>query len=514
MDWLSHSKSAYVVPGVVVLFLLGLLGTSTFGGYHPWQGAEVFWERPGWESQAGPPPNCSYLATLEADDPYVTTTLKLSEVYECIAIYEAEAAELNASLAKAMKEQNTLQQGSSTKQQEEQAARDCPVCLGEAAKPDPVQFAPSLKWEPKENQYLLALCVPGGDISVRQECVRRFAILAALLGRTLILPPKQTDVALKSSDASDWLVDADYANNKCLGDGRVQLFSKIGEVIQDENVSVPVLCLVSGEGCSAEPWCSGELGVGQKFNRDGNCTEVSEEDGKKGLASKENFIEAFGGRGEKVISFCGVSGLTQVGDVQFLVDNRPNGMPFEIIQDKGCNLALRPLASVTDAAFQFIRRFIGIEFVAIELRRKDVFLKNCADNLSLCHTRLQPFVECILRATCGPRANLSSVFLVSDLKREEMNLLQTYIEGIVQKPFPVSPLFPIPPATWSGPINGDDQYNPSVLRLVEQVICAMGPVFISTKPTPFAASVMQMRAAFGSPVCADCMTCSAQISSP
>ncbi|CAL5195107.1 unnamed protein product [Lathyrus oleraceus] len=346
----------------------------------------------------------------------------------------------------------------------------------------------SIKWKPKANKYLLALCV-----SEHLICLQKHMFIAALLNRVLIIPnSKLVDYEY------DRVLDIDHIN-QCMGTKVVipfeQEFSKNNNHhhhhLTDRSVkllcyfALPQPCFVDGERLRKKMKL---LGLSM------SKPEVvwAEEDTKK---PTKRTVE------DVVSKFSSDEPVVAIGDVYYANMEWMSGPVAH-----HCNYLIQPTRLILLTAQRFIQTFLGRNFVALHFPRNR-FLKFCNDaNQSTCFYPIPQAADCISRVV--ERANAPVIYLSTDAAESDIRLLQSLIVVNGRS----VPLVKRPPRNsaekWDAllyrhHIDGD----PQVQGMLEKTICAMSSVFIGASRSTFTRDIQQLRKDWGSASLCDQYLC-------
>ena len=338
-------------------------------------------------------------------------------------------------------------------------------------------------WRPARGRYLVMICT-SGQVSNRLVCLRKHMYFAALLNRTLVLPPGSVDYQY------DHLLDIAHLQ-RCLASATnsthvVMTFQEF-QVMRGANLHVDeLICYMHDCYFDKEHQTKWEA-LGFTFGpcRDAWVTPktTTTTTTTPRRESREEIVARFGGGEEQDV--------IAVGDL-FYADVEDSG-GFEVASQ--CRGMVRPHRSIATAAERFVQTYLGGNFVAVHFRRHG-FLVFCNRQVPgpSCFYPIPQAARCIERAVRAAAA-ADVVFLSTDAPESEATALVAALArrgvDVVRRSAAHEPL-----AKWDAPLwrlAPNREAEPGVMALVDQTICALAATFIGTRSSSFSAHIQHLR---------------------
>lgn len=337
-----------------------------------------------------------------------------------------------------------------------------------------------LAWQPKPHKYLFAVC-NSGQFSNHLICIEKHIFIAALLGRTLILPSPSVDYNYER------VLNISHMQNCLGGNDTVITFkefsSRHGHVHVDR-----FLCYM--HGCYLDEHHEEKLKqLGVSW---GKKEDVWPEEAHVAIPSHPRASEIV----EKFTCDDKVIGIGDVfyADVEADWVKQPGGPLVHT-----CKSIIQPHNFILATAERFIQTYLGKHFLALHFRRYG-FLTFCNENSKKGYKcffyPIPQAAECILRNIHS--SSVPVIYLSTDAKESETSLLQSLL---VQNGVSI-PLVQRPDhekgEKWDSPLERhgllDDK---EVVAMLDKTICAMSSMFIGSPGSTFSADIMRMRGEWG-----------------
>ncbi|XP_051114275.1 O-fucosyltransferase 36-like isoform X2 [Andrographis paniculata] len=264
----------------------------------------------------------------------------------------------------------------------------------------------TIEWNPKQDKYLLAICV-SGQMSNHLICLEKHMFFAALLNRVLVIPSSKVDFEFRK------VIDIDHINN-CTGKKVVATFEEFAESKKNHLGVDKFLCYFSlPQPCFMDEQRVDKLkGLGLSI---GKIEAVWNEDVKKPTEKTvKEILEKFSSNDDVIA----------IGDVFFAeVETKWVMQPGGPIAHK-CKTLIEPSRLILLTAQRFIQTFLGKDYLALHFRRHG-FLKFCNAKQPSCFYPVPQAAECINRAV--ETAGIPVIYLSTDAAESETGLLQSLI---------------------------------------------------------------------------------------
>jgi len=336
----------------------------------------------------------------------------------------------------------------------------------------------TIEWNPKKDRFLLVICI-SGQMSNHLICLEKHMFMAALLGRTLVVPSQKADYQY------DRVLDINHIND-CIGRKVVITYEEFVE--KRKKVAIDqFICYAASPPCFLDEEHIKKLkGLGISLSK---IEAAWPEDAKLKEPKKRSV-------GDIAPKFSTEAEVLAIGDM-FYADmedewlNQPGG-PLA----HKCKALIQPSRLIVLTAQRFVQTFLGGNYIALHFRRHG-FLKFCNVKKESCFFPIPQAAECILRIV--EKANAPVIYLSTDAAESETNLLQSLVVfndrqvPLVKRPEHHSS------EKWDALLNrnrmgGDGQVD----AMLDKTICALSNVFIGSSGSTFTEDIFRLRRGWGS----------------
>eukprot|EP00250_Pteridium_aquilinum_P022915 c25904_g1_i1 orf=218-1690(+) len=334
-------------------------------------------------------------------------------------------------------------------------------------------------WKPKHDRFLFAVCT-SGQFSNHLICIEKHMFIAALLGRTLILPSPDFDYNYER------VLNVSHIQNCVGGNNTVMTFN---EFLHNHNGRLHVnrfLCYMHD--------CYLDHDHEEKLKKIGVSWGKKED-----VWPHDPDFPSHPHASEILEKFSSDDEVIGIGDV-FYAD-----VEADWVNQVGgpllykCRTLIQPHNYIIATAERFIQTYLGKNFVALHFRRYG-FLTFCNENSKKghqCHFYPIPqAAECILRIVSSTSARV--IYLSTDAKESETSLLQSllYKNGmrisLVRRPEHDNG------EKWDSPLLRHGLLNDKeVTAMLDKTICAKANTFIGSPGSTFSVDILRMRNEWG-----------------
>lgn len=346
-----------------------------------------------------------------------------------------------------------------------------------------------LPWKSKPDRFLFAVCT-SGQFSNHLICIEKHMFIAALLGRTLILPSPNFDYNYER------VLNISHMQNCLEKNNTIMTFNDFLDSHGGKLHINRFLCFM--HDCYLDKEAEEKL---QKLS----ITWGKKED----VWPHDPSFPSHPHASEILVKFSCDDEVIGIGDV-FYAD-----VESDWINQAGgpllhkCKTLLQPHNYIIAAAERFIQTYLGKNFVGLHFRRYG-FLTFCNENSkkgNQCNFYPIPqAAECILRIVSSTSARV--IYLSTDAKESETSLLQSllYNNGVrislVKRPDHENG------EKWDSPIQRHGLLNDKeVIAMLDKTICAMSSTFIGSSGSTFSVDIMRMRTEWGATSTCDQYLC-------
>lgn len=354
-----------------------------------------------------------------------------------------------------------------------------------------------LTWRARPDRFLLAVC-HYGQLHNQLLCMDKHFLLAALLNRTLIIPPGSFARGELFGWAWDLSIDRAHAN-ACLGRGAILSLDEARARLGTRTVAVNnISCVVTSRTfCNPAAWNVDGLALTLP---PGEPTVRSEE-----RMTAARFLELFGGDDSKVVALEDQF-VVKITDVPY--------RPYFPLDTSGCGGQpyLRAHPVIRAAADGFVRTVLGGgNFLAMHFRRGDFYKFWKPTRMWACYWPEIPAVSRALSAHAA-RRNITRVFVASNAHPAEIDLLRRLLRSAGPPDGGLEVLL-LPrldslPANVTRPwadkwlkMKLDD--DPYAAAIFDKLVCTRAANFIGTGGSTFSDDVYRIRWADGTAKCED-----------
>ncbi|KAL6656815.1 hypothetical protein ACP70R_004595 [Stipagrostis hirtigluma subsp. patula] len=337
----------------------------------------------------------------------------------------------------------------------------------------------TIEWNPRKDRFLLAICL-SGQMSNHLICLEKHMFMAALLGRTLVVPSHKVDYQY------DQVLDIDRIND-CIGRKVVMSYEEFTE--KRKKVSIDqFICYAASPPCFLDEEhikrLKERLGISL-----GKIEAAWPEDAKL-KEPKKRYV------GDITPKFTTDAEVLAIGDMFYAdVEDEWVNQPGGPLAHK-CKTLIQPSRLIVLTAQRFVQTFLGGNYIALHFRRHG-FLKFCNVKKESCFFPIPQAAECILRIV--EKANAPVIYLSTDAADSETNLLQSLVVfndrqvPLVKRPEHHNS------EKWDALLfrnhmGGDNQ----VEAMLDKTICALSNVFIGSSGSTFTEDIFRLRRGWGS----------------
>ncbi|CAN6219311.1 unnamed protein product [Urochloa humidicola] len=336
----------------------------------------------------------------------------------------------------------------------------------------------TIEWNPNKDRFLFAICL-SGQMSNHLICLEKHMFMAALLGRTLVVP------SLKVDYQYDKVLDIHHIND-CIGRKVVITYEEFVE--KRKKVSIDqFICYVASPPCFLDEEHIKKLkGLGISLGK----IEAAWPEDAKLKEPKKRYV------GDITPKFSTDAEVLAIGDMFYAdIEDEWVNQPGGPLAHK-CKTLIQPSRLIMLTAQRFVQTFLGGNYIALHFRRHG-FLKFCNVKKESCFFPIPQAAECILRIV--EKANAPVIYLSTDAAESETNLLQSLVVfndrqvPLVKRPEHHSS------EKWDALLyrnhmGGDNQ----VEAMLDKTICALSNVFIGSSGSTFTEDIFRLRRGWGS----------------
>ncbi|CAL5086005.1 unnamed protein product [Urochloa decumbens] len=336
----------------------------------------------------------------------------------------------------------------------------------------------TIEWNPKKDRFLFAICI-SGQMSNHLICLEKHMFMAALLGRTLVVPSQKVDYPY------DRVLDIHHIND-CIGRKVVVTYEEFVEKRKKLSID-QFICYASSPPCFLDEDHIKKLkGLGIS---PGKIEAAWPEDAKL-KEPKKRYV------GDITPKFSTDVEVLAIGDMFYAdIEDEWVNQPGGPLAHK-CKTLIQPSRLIMLTAQRFVQTFLGGNYIALHFRRHG-FLKFCNVKKESCFFPIPQAAECILRIV--EKANAPVIYLSTDAAESETNLLQSLVVfndrqvPLVKRPEHHSS------EKWDAllyrnHIGGDNQ----VEAMLDKTICTLSNVFIGSSGSTFTEDIFRLRRGWGS----------------
>ncbi|CAN6168529.1 unnamed protein product [Urochloa humidicola] len=336
----------------------------------------------------------------------------------------------------------------------------------------------TIEWNPNKDRFLFAICL-SGQMSNHLICLEKHMFIAALLGRTLVVPSQKVDYQY------DKVLDIHHIND-CIGRKVVITYEEFVE--KRKKVSIDqFICYVASPPCFLDEDHIKKLkGLGISLGK----IEAAWPEDAKLKEPKKRYV------GDITPKFSTDAEVLAIGDMFYAdIEDEWVNQPGGPLAHK-CKTLIQPSRLIMLTAQRFVQTFLGGNYIALHFRRHG-FLKFCNVKKESCFFPIPQAAECILRIV--EKANAPVIYLSTDAAESETNLLQSLVVlndrqvPLVKRPEHHSS------EKWDALLyrnhmGGDNQ----VEAMLDKTICALSNVFIGSSGSTFTEDIFRLRRGWGS----------------
>lgn len=336
-----------------------------------------------------------------------------------------------------------------------------------------------LPWNPKPDRFLFAVCT-SGQFSNHLICIEKHMFIAALLGRTLILPSPDFDYNYER------VLNISHIQNCLEKNNVIMTFSDYLDSHKGRLHIDRFLCYMHD--------CYLDKEAEEKLKKIGITWDKKED-----VWPKDPRFPSHPQASEILAKFSCDGKVIGIGDIFYADVERgwvnQVGGPLS----HKCKTLLQPHNYILAAAERFIQTYLGKNFVGLHFRRYG-FLTFCNENSKKgnpCNFYPIPqAAECILRIFSSTSARV--IYLSTDAKESETSLLQSLLYKRGMRITLVQRSDHENGEKWDSPIQRHKLLNDKeVIAMLDKTICAMSSVFIGSSGSTFSVDILRMRTEWG-----------------
>eukprot|EP00850_Spirogloea_muscicola_P011076 SM000067S20353 [mRNA] locus=s67:583348:590859:+ [translate_table: standard] len=381
--------------------------------------------------------------------------------------------------------------------------RDCPFEVLRSRMPQrALRPEEEVPWIPTPGRYLLATCY-FGEVSNQIDCMESQLIAAGLLNRTLVVDRKTVLVHGKWKWSWDVFWDVEHSE-ACFGKDTVISMDeyKARHPEPDGTVTIhEVTCLRNKHDCTLLPDVA-----------HGRPDLVWPSDGSKAIHRKKltasQFQSTFGASEAQLLCLGDLFGFS-------VKDGLYNARPFGPFR-RSCMLPVRPHQAIIDMAKNFVRMFLGRQYIAVHIRRGDFYRAQrfCSHgNKAWCYRSIAEIAEYLNEKVQALGA--TTIYVATNAHPLEMSLLKSRLaryshkgRGLTIVTLPEPPRFRLENRThslWKAEswVQAGLEGSLHAELALEKIICTMANHFLGTPTSTFSLHILRMRQSLGLRDCND-----------
>lgn len=353
-------------------------------------------------------------------------------------------------------------------QQLQQALAPAPPACRPGMPPGSRTRAVGIQWQPRRDRHLVLIC-DSGQITNHLICLRKHMYIAALLNRTLVLPPRTLDYQYEH------LLDIAHLQH-CLGKSTIISFEAFRHENNHQLHIDKLVCFMPNCYFDQERQTRWEA-LGFTFGPRQDARQPRRRDAV--LAR----LAAAGADADAVIA---------VGDLFYAeVEDSDD---FALTHQCSLQLGLvRPHPSIVLAAQRFVQTYLGSNFLAVHFRRHG-FLVFCNKRTPgpSCFYPIPQAARCIEAKVREVGADV--VFLSTDAAGSEVEALVAALHQrgvlVVRRTASHEALAKWDAVLWR---QAGREAEEGVMAMVDKAICSLAVVFLGTRDSSFSAHIQSMR---------------------
>eukprot|EP00850_Spirogloea_muscicola_P022113 SM000277S10348 [mRNA] locus=s277:114222:122725:- [translate_table: standard] len=381
--------------------------------------------------------------------------------------------------------------------------RNCPFEVLRSSMPQrALRPEEEVPWTPTPGRYLLATCY-FGEVSNQIDCMESQLIAAGLLNRTLVVDRKTVMVHGKWNWSWDVFWDVEHSE-ACFGKDTVISMDeyKARHPEPDGSVTIhEVTCLRNKHDCTLLPDIA-----------HGRPDLVWPPDGSKAIKRRKltasQFQSTFGASEAQLLCLGDLFGFS-------VKDSIYNARPFGPFR-RSCMLPVRPHQAIIDMAKNFVRMFLGRQYIAVHIRRGDFYRAQrfCSrGEKAWCYRSIAEIAEYLNEKVQA--LGVTTLYVATNAHPLEMSLLKSRLarfshkgRGLTIVTLPEPPRFKPENGThslWNAEswVQAGLEGSMHAELAVEKLICTMANHFLGTPTSTFSLHILRMRQSLGLRDCND-----------
>ncbi|KAG0609703.1 hypothetical protein M758_7G007700 [Ceratodon purpureus] len=343
-----------------------------------------------------------------------------------------------------------------------------------------------IPWQPRKGRYLVMICT-SGQVTNHLMCLRKNMYFAALLNRTLVLPPGNLDYKYEH------LLDIAHLQ-QCLGNGSNSTSSSTVMTFEDFK-AVWGNDLHIGKLICYMPDCYFDKDHQSKWEAMG-FTFGTRQRAWSSSNSTNNITTTQPRRHSPDDIVAGFEAWEEVIAVGDLFYAEVDSNDFAVAPShSGCRSMVRPHPSIVVAAQRFVQTYLGRDYVAVHFRRHGflVFCNKQSPGPS-CFYPIPQAAQCIESKVREAAADV--VFLSTDAPESEVAGLVAALAqrgvAVVRRSAAHEALAKWDSVLWR---QAGREAEAGVMAMVDKAICALAVAFVGTRSSSFSADIQSMRRA-------------------
>lgn len=343
-------------------------------------------------------------------------------------------------------------------------------------------------WQSQRRDRYLVLICDSGQVTNHLICLHKHMYMAALLNRTLVLPPGSLDYKYEH------LLDIAHLQH-CLGNSSIITFTAFEQAGGKNHHRLHIdklLCFKPDCYFDHEHQAKWEA-LGFTFGPRENAWATPLQQQHHQAPRRRDAVVARFGTEEAVVA---------VGDLFYAEVEESEEFTVTM------HAALRPHPSIVVAAQRFVQTYLGANFVAVHFRRHG-FLVFCNKQMpgSSCFYPIPQAARCIERKVREVGADV--VFLSTDAAESEVEALVAVLQHqrgvvVVRRSATHEALAKWDAVLWR---QQGREAEAGVMAMVDQAICSLAMAFVGTPGSSFSAHIQSMRVAMATASSCDTHLC-------